>query len=251
MEIKSEELLKSVNEKFDLLKELTSAVATGGIQALVVRGAAGIGKSHTITEHLRMNFVRGCKNPIRIKITSGHITPLQTFKTLKSCSDDKSVVIFDDCDSVFTEINSLNILKAACDTKKFRTVSWNSSKVDEDVFDFQGGIILISNADFRSTHYQAFIDRVHLYDMKVTQEEKIARIQDIATKMGDVKKETAKEICDWLFENKVFIGYLSFRTFYKIAQLAKMSKNWKKLAEVTVFGSLDSLTKEMYDGKDR
>lgn len=233
------EFLPSVNEKFELLRTLASGVATGNLQGLVVRGAAGIGKTFTVLDHLRNKHVRKSKDPIKVKHLCGHITPLQTYKTLEANRDNKSIVVFDDCDAVFTELTSLNILKAACDTGKFRRVSWNSSKADTEAFDYDGGMIIISNAEFKNDHYQAFIDRVHLYDMKVSNKEKIAKIYDTSTRIGDVRPKVAKEISEWLFSNEKYVDYLSMRTFYKIAQLTKISTEWKKLAEVTVFTNVE------------
>ena len=229
--------MKSVSEKFDFLKELVRCILSGSVKGLVTAGAPGIGKTYTILEEARK--VSKSKTPKRIKHLTGHITPSATYNTLADYRDKDSLVIFDDCDNVFQDVKSLNILKAACDSSRVRTIHWESDRKNATPsFDFDGGIIVISNGRFSGPHYKAFLDRVHYYDMNVTTGEKIARIYDIAMKHANVSKDLAEEILSWLGENQSKVGYLSLRTFYKVAQLSKTSKtNWKKLAELTVFQS--------------
>jgi hypothetical protein len=84
------------------------------------------------------------------------------------------VLIFDDCDGVYRDEDSINLLKIATDTTKERLVSWrkNATWLDDygidRTFDFKGSIIFLTNIDFEkriqadgkmTEHYRAFIDR--------------------------------------------------------------------------------------------
>lgn len=231
--------LVAITEKFDLLSYLVKGVSTRHMRGLVVGGAPGIGKTWSIMETLR-SYSKS-KKPKRIKHMSGHVTPSATYKTLEEYRDQDSIIVFDDCDNVFQDVKSLNLLKAATDSSRIRTISWESDRQQTPSFDFDGGIIVISNGRFSGPHYKAFLDRVHYYDMDVSTGEKLAKINNTALKSGEVNATIGQEIVDYLFENQGYIDYVSLRTFYKVAQLAKMAPTkWKELAKVTVFK-----TKEM------
>jgi hypothetical protein len=73
------------------------------------------------------------------------------YSKLYEFSSEKNVIVFDDCDSVLLDDLSLNILKAALDSSKKRTISWNTdsrilrSEGIPDRFEFKAGAIFITN----------------------------------------------------------------------------------------------------------
>jgi hypothetical protein len=229
-----EAALKSVEDKLDIVRELTRGVMASQLSCAVVRGEPGVGKSHTVMEVV--NSVRR-ENQTVVRVT-GHITPLKAFYALGDAQGRGSVTIFDDCDDIFTELASLNLLKAAVDTKANRVVTWGSSMkgMPYTDFEFHGGVIVLTNADFRGPHYRAFMDRVHFFDLKISKEEKVAKIFDVARKLEGVDEQTGLGIVTWLLENQALIDErLSLRTFVKVAELAKFTQNWKTLAKATLF----------------
>lgn len=257
--------LASVNEKFDSLKEFIELVQQGAITGFILGGAAGIGKTTTIQDVL-MEVCNKAKRELFNQdqsnhynpdnppgeefkpskkvvgftdyyIVKGHITPMQLYITLMNNPD--SIIVFDDCDSVFGSKEALNVLKAATDTTPVRIVSWESSKGDmPNNFEFRGAIIIVTNERLgRNPHFRALVDRMHIFDMLVTTEEKVARIYSVAETNRFVDKDKGMEICDWLVGQGEFIDYLSIRTFVKIAQLASKSPRWQRLAEVTILNA--------------
>jgi hypothetical protein len=161
--------------------------------------------------------------------------------------------VFDDCDSVLLDDLSLNILKAALDTSKKRTISWNtdSSMLRRegvpDRFEFKGGAIFITNIKFENVrskklqdHLAALESRCHYIDLQMdTDREKVLRIKQIVAdgmldsyEFEDIQKD---EVVEFVDGNRSRLRELSLRTVLKVADLRKsFPSNWKAMADVTV-----------------
>jgi hypothetical protein len=168
-------------------------------------------------------------------------------------ADKDNVLVFYDCDSVFSDELSLNILKAALDSKKNRTIHWNTDSFKlrnegvPDSFQFKGSAIFITNIKFDNVkskkmrdHLEALESRCHYIDLAIdTDREKMLRIQQI-TKDGmldeyGLEPEVVEEIVDYIDMNKKKLRELSLRTVLKVADLAKaFPTKWEAMAENTV-----------------
>jgi hypothetical protein len=160
--------------------------------------------------------------------------------------------VFDDCDSVFNDELSLNILKAALDSKKTRTIHWNTDSFKlrnegvPDQFKFEASAIFVTNLKFDKAkgkireHLQALESRCHYMDLTIdTDREKMLRIQQIVGDgmLNDYKfaKEVVADIVDFVDINKNRLRELSLRTVLKVADLAKaFPTRWEAMAENTV-----------------
>ena len=162
-------------------------------------------------------------------------------------------MVFDDCDSVFSDELSLNILKAALDSKKNRTIHWNTDSFKlrnegvPDSFQFRGSAIFITNIKFDNVksvkmreHLKALESRCHYIDLTIdTDREKMLRIQQIVRdgmlteyKLGE---DIVQDIVDFVDINKNRLRELSLRTVLKVADLAKaFPDRWEAMAENTV-----------------
>ena len=159
----------------------------------------------------------------------------------------------DDCDSVLMDDLSLNILKAALDSKKTRRIHWNTDSFKlrnegvPDSFEFKGGAIFITNIKFENVkskkmrdHLEALESRCHYIDLTIdTDREKMLRIKQIVTDgMLDeygLPEETVQDIIDYIDINKSKLRELSLRSVLKIADLAKaFPTKWEAMAENTV-----------------
>ena len=161
------------------------------------------------------------------------------------------VLVFDDCDTLFYDDVSLNILKAALDTDHKRTISWMAeSRILEEEgvprqFDFCGSVIFISNLDFdrvRSVrikpHLDALKSRSLYYDLEIgTVEDKIRRIKSLVStglfekNRLELNDEMKQEIVDFLNVYMHDLDEVSIRTALKIGGLARRNPNaWKKSA---------------------
>jgi hypothetical protein len=231
------ENLASIDKKFKLMLDMVGLAAEHAINGLIIDGAPGIGKSFSIADFLKENYIKNHPNPIVPTWSSGHITPLQTFNLLGEHNTVSDLLVFDDCDGVFQEQTSMNVLKAATEMRAKRVVSWNTAfrGAKFESYQFDSSIIIITNASCNSVHFKALTDRFHMVSMDVTNMEKLAKIFSVATQNDYCDTQTGFEIAYWLYQEKDNIDYMSIRTFVKIAQLAKhRPETWRDLAQMTI-----------------
>jgi hypothetical protein len=164
--------------------------------------------------------------------------------------------VFDDCDSVFADDLSLNILKAALDSGKKRRICWNSDSAllrregIPDSFEFKGSAIFITNLKFQNVkskklqdHLEALESRCHFLDLTIdSARDKILRIKQVHRDSDGglfadygFTTEQDNEILAFMEAKKNNLRELSMRMALKIADLVKISPtNWRVLAESTV-----------------
>jgi hypothetical protein len=181
------------------------------------------------------------------------MSPIGLYVKLFKYADKDNVLVFDDCDSIFDEPLALNILKAALDSKKTRTIHWNTDSFKlrnegvPDSFKFEGSCIFITNLKFDNVkskklrdHLAALESRCHYMDLTIdTEHEKMLRIRQVITDgMLDTYSfddEIKEEIIDFVDINKKRLRELSLRTVLKVADLAKaFPDRWEAMAENTV-----------------
>jgi hypothetical protein len=250
-----EEIVERLRVRFNILTEMTKAVRGGTVRAMIVSGPPGVGKSFGVEEVLGKDDLfdmMGERKP-RYEIVKGAMSALGLYSKLYEYSDAKSVLVFDDCDSVLLDDLSLNILKAALDSSKKRTISWNTdsrmlrSEGIPDKFEFKGGAIFITNIKFENVrskklqdHLAALESRCHYIDLQMdTDREKVLRIRQIVEDgmldTYEFEDEAKDEIVDFIVANKSKLRELSLRTVLKVADLRKSFANtWKEMATVTV-----------------
>ena len=249
-----EEIIERLRERFDMLKEMTKAVKKGDVRAMIVSGPPGVGKSHGVEEVLdRYKMMETLGGTKKYEVVKGAMSPIGLYVKLFKYADKDNVLVFDDCDSIFDEPLALNILKAALDSKKTRTIHWNTDSFKlrnegvPDSFKFEGSCIFITNLKFDNVkskklrdHLSALESRCHYMDLTIdTEHEKMLRIkQVIRDGMLDTygfDEELNEEIIDFVDINKKRLRELSLRTVLKVADLAKaFPSKWEAMAENTV-----------------
>lgn len=250
-----EEIVERLRNRFEVLKEMTKAVKAGTVRAMIVTGPPGVGKSFGVEEVLSKDDLfdmMGQRKP-KYEFVKGAMSAIGLYSMLYKYSDSKNVLVFDDCDSILLDDVALNILKAALDSSKKRTISWNTdSRVLRaegipDKFEFRGGAIFITNLKFENVrskklqdHLGALESRCHFIDLQMdTDREKCLRIKQI-TQDGmladyEFAPEVQDEIVDFIMDNKSKMRELSLRTVLKVADLRKsFPNNWKEMCSVTV-----------------
>lgn len=243
-----EQLIEGLDKKFRMLGKMVHGVAQGAFNALTIQGEKGLGKSHTVHSILDSydpsipgNEEMPEENRRSIKRFTGKITPLQLFLALQEYSAKKCILLFDDCDSAWNDLGALNVLKAACDTKERRVVTWASSArvVREQSFVFNGSVIIITNAHMQSEHYRAFMDRVQRFPLTMTPREKMLKIRQIAMQDSAYDQQNALEVVEEIERNLDLIGSsLSMRTFVQSYKLRMFDAEWREMARETVFGKV-------------
>ena len=108
-----EEIESKLADRFEALEIMAEATGRGVNRSLIVSGPAGLGKSYTVEQKLA-ELERKGHNVTYIK---GYVRPLALYKLLYETRSAKSVLVFDDSDSIFHDDVSMNLLKSACDSK--------------------------------------------------------------------------------------------------------------------------------------
>jgi hypothetical protein len=250
-----EETIERLRERFDMLEDMTRATKKGDVRAMIVSGPPGVGKSHGVEKVLGKHDLIATlgDRPAKYEVVKGAMSAIGLYCKLYKMADKDNVIVFDDCDSIFSDELSLNILKAALDSKKKRTIHWNTDSYKlrnegvPDSFNFEGSAIFITNLKFDNVksakmrdHLTALESRCHYIDLAIdTDREKLLRIKQI-TKDGmldtyALEDGVEQEIIDFIDINKGRLRELSLRTVLKVADLAKaFPKKWEAMAENTV-----------------
>ena len=124
-----DEIIERLRERFSILEDMTYAACDGVVRGMVVTGPPGVGKSFGVEQVLKdAGIMKKLSNDSlrRFGVEKGAATPIGLYQLLYDYSADGSVLVLDDCDSVLYDELSLNLLKAALDSGKKRTLSWRS-----------------------------------------------------------------------------------------------------------------------------
>ena len=255
--VTDDEIMERLRTRFNILDDMTRAVKKGDVRAMIVTGPPGVGKSFGVEKVLSKHdvFADVAQNEKlkKYEVVKGAMSAIGLYSKLYEYSDKKSILVFDDCDSVLLDDLSLNILKAALDSSKKRMIHWNTdsrllrSEGVPNSFEFKGGAIFITNIKFDNVrskklrdHLEALESRCHYLDLTIdTEREKLLRIRQVVSECGmlddyefsDLEKEV---LIDFVDDNKKKLRELSLRTVLKIADLKRsMPGNWQAVAEVT------------------
>ena len=249
-----EQIIERLSERFAILNEMTKAVKSGNVRAMIVSGPPGVGKSYGVEGVLEKDdlFNKLADRKPKFEIVKGAMSALGLYAKLYEFSEKGNVVVFDDCDSILFDDLSLNILKGALDSSDRRFISWNTDSRllrGEDIpnrFEFKGSAIFITNIKFEHVkskrlrdHLDALESRCHYIDLQMdTQREKMLRIKQIVSEgmLQRFEFEEAEKaaIVEFIDENKDKLRELSLRMVLKIADLKKsFPSSWMSMAKTT------------------
>ena len=249
------EAMDRIASRFGVLDEMSRACISGDIRAMIVTGPAGIGKSHGVNLQMEKAsmFDRLASKKVRFEVVKGAMSGIGLFAKLYKFSDAKNVLVFDDCD-IWEDQDALNVLKGALDSGKTRRISWNKdSRIlrEEGIpnsFNFNGSVIFITNKSFDAKkagkmqpHLDALQSRCHFLDLTVDSErDKMLRIKQVHRDADgglfaeyDFTQEQTDEIMSFIWDNHNKLREVSLRMCLKVADLVKISSNWRELAKST------------------
>ncbi len=249
------EIIERIQDRFDILGEMTDAAINAQIKGMIVVGPPGVGKSYGVMQQLeKANMFRTISNEkSKFDIIKGTMSAIGLYIKLYMNRHHGQVILFDDCDSILQDEDSLNLLKAALNSSKKRKLCWNKDSralkdhAVPDNFDFAGSVIFITNVKFDNIrskklqdHLAAIQSRCHYLDLSMnTMRDCMLRVKHIHS-TGELFKEynfnsdEGDKIIAYMETNKNRLREISLRMAVKIADLTKASKNWKRLAESTV-----------------
>ena len=234
-----------INTRFGFVEKLVNMVATGVQPSAVITGEGGLGKTYTVTKTLEANGYKDISDLADFQVgavinTRKCFTMVKGFSTAKGLyrtlfENNKSVIVFDDCDAVLKDPIALNILKSALDSYGKRIISWNADMRDDDLprsFNFEGRVIFISNME-QDRIDQAIRSRSMMIDLSMTKDQKIDRMEFIAKSEEFLPEYDAKSKADALAlirEIKDECKEISLRTLISVTKVRASNKDWKDLA---------------------
>jgi len=234
-----------INTRFGFVEKLVTMVASGVQPSAVITGEGGLGKTYTVTKTLESHGYKDISDLADFQVGSvintrkcftmvkGYSTAKGLYRTL--FENNKSIIVFDDCDAVLKDPVALNLLKGALDSYGKRIISWNADMKDDDLprsFEFTGRVIFISNMD-QDRIDQAIRSRSMMIDLSMTLDQKIDRMEFIAKSDeflpeydATVKSDALKLIRSIKNECKE----ISLRTLIAVSKIRASNKDWKDLA---------------------
>jgi len=250
-----EQAIARIRERFEILTEMTKAATAGAIRSMIVSGPPGVGKSFGVEQEIEKAclFDKLAGKRLRAEVVKGSATPIGLYQVLYKYSDANCVLVFDDCDSIFFDDVSLNLLKSALDTGKKRKISWLSEsgvlrrEGIPDSFEFKGSVIFITNLKFSKVkgklkeHIEALQSRSHFVDLTIdTDRDKMLRIKQIVNDgmldEYDFEPGSAEELVNFVETNVTKLRELSLRTILKAADLKKaFPDTWQRYASTSLF----------------
>ena len=250
-----EEISNRIKDTYESMETLVAAVSSNVVNSLIISGAPGLGKSHTVNKVL--NEVNN-GSEYNYVFHKGYLRASHLFRLLWENRFKGMTIVIDDSDAIFTDENALNILKSALELKESRRIGWGSEKVFEDqdgeeiprYFDYEGSIIFLTNKDIRgeiasnsknAPHLSALESRSLLLDLKIkTRKEYMVKIrQTVSSGMLEQKgfnQFEVDEIMDFIEQHMEELTELSLRMVEKIAALFRSNhNNWEKLVKAVCF----------------
>ena len=251
------EIMERLAARFEILEDMTRACKKGDVRAMIVTGPPGVGKSfgveRVLSKHDLLANVAQDEKLKKYEVVKGAMSALGLYAKLFAYKDAKSILVFDDCDSVLLDDLSLNILKAALDSGSKRMIHWNtdsrllSNEGIPNSFEFKGGAIFITNIKFENVrskklrdHLEALESRCHYLDLTIdTEREKLLRIKQVVRDADMLSKydldDAAKaEVVDFIMVNAKKMRELSLRMVLKVADIrVSMPGKWKDVVAVT------------------
>ena len=234
-----------INERFSFVEKLVNMVANNIQPSAIITGEGGLGKTYTVTKTLESNGYKDISDLADFEVgavinTRKCFTMVKGFSTAKGLyrtlfENNRSIIVFDDCDAVLKDPVALNLLKGALDSYGKRIISWNADMRDDDLprsFNFEGRVIFISNMD-QDRIDQAIRSRSMMIDLSMSAEQKIDRMEFIANSdefMPEFdathKQDALKLIRELANEAKE----ISLRTLISVTKIRSANKDWKEMA---------------------
>lgn len=223
---------------YDLFKKYIHYIEESNkFEAMVVKGRAGVGKSHLISKEL----------PHAV-IVNGHITPTKLFELIKLNCSVNSVIVFDDCDTLLRNKVSNAILKSVvCPTHEGKRIVQYDSKFirnEEDRYClFEGKVFFIGNDFQKNNDVEAIMSKSFVYNFNPTDEEVMNEI--LKTKNPNM------EVLNFLVDNIRGKNQLDFRLYFKSTDIYNLCKyEWKEMIKPLLSSSKeDIIDKLLHSGK--
>jgi hypothetical protein len=220
------------SERMEYIRDLTDMVIDGYTPSLLITGLSGIGKTYLVRKRLTE---KDKIESVHYLYVQGHSSPLGLYTLLHDHRD--ATIVFDDCDSIFRDQISINVLKSALDSYAERHVSWHSSRMPEGLdpsFIFRGSIIFISNWDANRID-EAIKSRTIVLCVTMSRKEIAEYMRTLIPIVEPQVEESVKnEVMDFLDSKREEMRQFNIRTLLKAIRVRKMAartnnEKWRQL----------------------
>jgi hypothetical protein len=242
-----------LEQRQDLLAHHVRLVARKMSHALFVFGSqGGLGKTRTILGTFDQEGIE----PV---IVNSHITPLALFSTLYGHRSE-DVIFFDDCDSMYSSMAHLGLLRSALWGSP-RIVTYGSSQLPDGLpssftttarFVFAANVIPKKNDAFK-----AVLSRCDIFELSATNDEVIELMRNVAAKgFNGITPAQCSDVIDFISEHSDD-RQLSLRllgpSLRKLSYARDAGIDWKTLvlSQLQTLGRKNDATKRLDNkGKD-
>jgi len=252
--LSDDEIITEIAGRFETFEECVEQVVLGNRPSTLISGPAGCGKSHCIGKYAE----KAIEDGIYYELIKGDISPINLYMALHRASEG-GVLCFDDCDSVFKDETTLNLLKAALEVLppgRARKICWlkeSGTLQKEDIpnsIDFQGRILFLTNIDFqrecesgskKAEHVKALLSRSGYMNLGLfSKRRRLLRVvqvcQDsgIMVENGVTDPKIQQEILDFVHENVNKWRQLSLRLIVHLCnyRMQLPGERWKHHARM-------------------
>lgn len=243
------EIEARITSRIAVFDSIVDDVIRGDIRGCIVSGPPGMGKSFPVEAKLM--------TVEKARIIKGHASAKGLYELLYQYSEEGSVIVLDDADSIYGDEKALNLLKAALDTTEERVLSWvtgsafggSVSDDDRDIptqFTFEGSLIFITNLDFDemiakgnriAKHLEAIMSRTPYINLGInTRRDCLVRVKQVirdTPMLSNLTKEQSDDVVTFLTDNIAQLREISLRTALKVGMYRKSNKNWYEIAKIT------------------
>lgn len=247
-QLSDEELFVRISDIFNSIALLSEAAANLKIRSMIVSGSPGTGKTYEVVSALKTRESKGGR--FYYHHIKGTISPIALYIELYRARH--GVLVLDDTDEAFTDNESLQLLKAATESSKERTIAYRKLSMALEAegipteFNFDGCVIILTNTNLedarknKQDHYDAIMSRAHYVNAVLrTDREKIMRIRHVietSTLLDTfLDRKYHAEVIGFIEEHHERFRELSIRTVVKLAELRNaFPKNWETLSRGTL-----------------
>lgn len=249
-----DDILADIKSRFDTLSRIMDGITNGHIRSVIVSGAPGVGKSHTIEQKLETAKANGKVKSYNI--VRGTVSPLGLYVLMWENREAGQIIVLDDSDTIFGEETGVNIIKSATDSGKKRRVSYLKelamfdNKGIPNNFVYEGSLVVVTNIDFEreiaantksAVHLSAVLNRAIYVDLGLQSKQALmARVEDVI-RNSDMLKDEGLDVAQteavllWLKENQNSVRSLSLRTAMILAGMVRTEPTtWKLTAKTTL-----------------
>lgn len=259
-ELSDDELTAKINDRFTTMMRMVDHAIAGRFASVLVTGPGGIGKTFPIENRLQEYVIdrpQAC-----VVYATGGMSAVGLVEALWNTRNKGDVLVIDDADAGMADLDFLNVLKAATDSKPVRRISWlkqNRQLAEagvEQEFEFAGAVIIISNADYKAKaakgngHIDAILSRALHIDLGINSTRALSlRVRHMLVEcdmlgqlfasmgMADLHEQAKEEIAHYIETNRSRMRSLTLREATKLGQIycAEMGgMYWTKIAENTL-----------------